>query len=98
MLTRRLLQLRNTFSIKETLKKRLAEFITVDTGGVLRTAPTTKERRYKNIEIAEDFKKIDTKRKMERLENMRKREYLLEKKINEETKLLSSSETAILEQ
>lgn len=47
------------FSYTDKMKKRLAEFLTVDTGGVLRNTPTTKERKYKNIEIAEDFKKID---------------------------------------
>ena len=55
--------LRYNFSIKDDLKKRLAEYITVEQGGVLRSTPTSKQRKYKNIEITEDFKKIDEKRK-----------------------------------
>ena len=64
MLMRKIVkQIRYSFSIKDEIKKRMAEFITVDTGGVLRSSPTTKERKYKNVEITEDFKKIDEKRK-----------------------------------
>lgn len=64
MLMRKIVkQIKYNFSLKDDIKKRMAEFITVDTGGVLRSTPTTKERKYKNVEITEDFKKIDERRK-----------------------------------
>lgn len=46
-------------SIKDQVKQRMAEFINVDSEAVLRNTPTSKQRKYKNVEIAEDFKRID---------------------------------------
>ena len=66
--------LQYNLSIKESIRKRVIEFLSVDTGGVLRNATIDKERKYKNIQISEDFKKLDEKRKLERLENIKRRQ------------------------
>ena len=39
-------------SIKDQVKQRMAEFINVDSEAVLRNTPTSKQRKYKNVEIA----------------------------------------------
>lgn len=61
-------------SYRKKLGRIITDFLEVDTKlKMFRSKPTDKQRKYKNVEIAEDFKKIDDMRRKERFENIRKR-------------------------
>lgn len=38
-------------SIKDKVKQRMAQFVNIDAEAVLRNTPTSKQRKYKNVEI-----------------------------------------------
>ena len=59
------------------IKTVVHDFLKYEAGAVVRNAPSQKERKYKNIEITEDFKRLDRERKEKRMESMARHKKLL---------------------
>lgn len=56
-------------------------FLEHDAGSSVRTASQQKDRKYMHVEITEQFKQQEQKRKQLRLEQMKQRKILLEQKL-----------------
>ena len=85
-----LIRAARAFLAKEKPTDALKRFLEHDVGASVRRERTHKERRYMNVEIADNFKRQEQERKQLRLQQMLKRKALLEQQLSTESKLLTA--------